>query len=571
MTVDSRPVRRRAGLRRALIFLLGAAAWTLLACYPNPAVLFRSLGRYRRLPVDPKLEQKMEWQLPDEPGSIEHFVDSLLVPTTDWRLYRVPWCVPLPQEAVDLLHGDCEAKTLVLASLLAGKELPYEIRASFTHIWVDYPGRRERPGESREIAYLEGEEGRLGLRWPTRVEWRQTLAAQRQQLWGAMPLARKGLWLVGLLWVGLASALLGGPPPAGEVLSRWRPRRLAFLRRAVWFSLMVFALMAVAPGLWRSGPPARWTLIDLKEVLALSLVAGAFFAWLRSLRSRTAVSPGEDGSSLVVRASLGCWRRRRVLEAPDIAHIELESSPGGERPWAVSASLRTGERVTLARYGNEVAARKALRQVGLAVSRHIVVRAEGYEERTLAEEIGLSLRARALRRPRAHTQPKPPACDLHIESADGRWAMAYPPPKPYDGSVLLAIALFPAGLLLLATWLAARFTGSLLIWLGWMLAASLLSLTVYLALVLRGEIVARLARVRIEIGGGELKFYGPGGGMESLALEDISSVELSRVGETLTLSVVSPERVVHLRDLCLPEHREWVKSAVEHAILHAGE
>ena len=156
-------------------------------------------------------------------------------------------------------------------------------------------------------------------------------------------------------------------------------------------------------------------------------------------------------------------------------------------------------------------------------------------------------------------------------SADGLWGIGYPPPKVRDSLVLLVIALFPAGLLLLATWMAMRFAGSLLIWLGWILAASLLSLTVYLALVLRGEIVARLARVRVEIGGGELRFHNPEGGVESLPLADIGSVELSRVGETLTLSVVSPERVVHLRDLCSPEYREWVRGTIEHAIIQAGE
>jgi len=39
----------------------------------------------------------------------------------------------------------------------------------------------------------------------------------------------------------------------------------------------------------------------------------------------------------------------------------------------------------------------------------------------------------------------------------------------------------------------------------------------------------------------------------------------------VTLSVVSPERVVHLRDLCSPEHREWARGTIEHAILQAGE
>ena len=41
--------RPRRGL---LVFLLGAVGWAFLVCYPNPAVFFRNLAHYRRLPLD---------------------------------------------------------------------------------------------------------------------------------------------------------------------------------------------------------------------------------------------------------------------------------------------------------------------------------------------------------------------------------------------------------------------------------------------------------------------------------------------------------------------------------------
>ena len=53
---QGRPAPQGNGLRRALRLgrsstpaLLVALAWALLACYPNPAIFFRNLARYRRL------------------------------------------------------------------------------------------------------------------------------------------------------------------------------------------------------------------------------------------------------------------------------------------------------------------------------------------------------------------------------------------------------------------------------------------------------------------------------------------------------------------------------------------
>ena len=133
----------------------------------------------------------MKWHLSPSPRELELFTQSLLTPTGDWALYRVPWYVPTPMEAVRAERGDCEATAVVLASLLAGKGIPYRIRASFTHIWVDYAGRPGSKGETPDLAYLEGEQGRWRLHWPRQVRWREVLSAQKEQLWDAMPPARR--------------------------------------------------------------------------------------------------------------------------------------------------------------------------------------------------------------------------------------------------------------------------------------------------------------------------------------------------------------------------------------------
>ncbi|UCC67439.1 MAG: hypothetical protein JSV79_09925 [Armatimonadota bacterium] len=559
--------RRR---RRVLLFVLAAAAWTLLSCYPNPWVLVQNLARYRRLPIDPRIEGKMGWQLLPDPGQIELFVDSLLVPTADWPLYRVPWYVPTAAEAARASHGDCEAKAVLLASLLAGKELPYEIRASFSHIWVDYPGRRARPGEAKNLAYLQGEPGRLRARWPAEVPWREVLAVQREQLWEAMPLGRKALWLLGLLWVGLGAALLAPAPAHGELTSRWRPRAIDYLRRCFWLAWLVFFLTALAANLWPDAGRARWKVVDLREVLAVSAVGGALVAWLTALRRRRGVTAEQGGSRLALCSSLGWRKRSRTLETASIAHLELRASAGGLRPWTIAAVLRNGERVALLDYGCEVEARAALRNLGRGLGRPLVVRADGSETWTMADEIGLALRERAARRPPSPAPERPGGCALEVEESDGTWTIRLPAPGRRPSIGLLAFAVAPVVLVALATLGVLRFPGSFIVWAGWIAAIALVSLVTYVAIMLRVELIAYLARVRLEIGEGVLRYHTSEKKVEAVALEQIETIELARQGEVLSLAVVSPERVLHIRGLGAAEHREWVRKAIEYAIANAS-
>ena len=562
--------RHRPSLRRLLLFLLGALVWSFLSCYPNPTVFSRNLSRYRHPPIDPNLEQRMQWDLPAQPATIELFVDSLLVATPDWRLYRVPWYVPTPAEAVVVLHGDCEAKAFVFASLLEGKGLAYEMRASFNHIWIDYPGREPRPGESQELAYLQGTPDRLRLRWPSQVPWRDFLSAQQAQLWQAMPLARKALWLTGILWLGLAVLLLRGRLPEGQLLSQWRAPTSHYLLRAAWTSVLLLGLIVVASALRPSSLPVRWTLPDVREVFILCAVAGGFIAWLTLLHWRTATTVRDDASGVTVFSSLGPWQRQEHIATPVISHLELEASPGGLRPWIVAAALRTGERLPLLRHRDELSARSHLRTLGLALNLPLLVSCFGAESRTSPEEIHRSLQQRAARRPAPEPLPRPRSCDLEIEEAEGRWSLHYPLADRKIGCTLLGCGSLPALLALLSTGVVLRYPRVILLWFWWIVAISALGLTIYFAFVFGAELISRLTGARVEIADGKFRFHRPDRKVEEIDLEHIESVELARIGETPTIAIVSPDRVIHLRGLCLREHRSWVRQIIEEAIVKAA-
>lgn len=566
--------KRRTLRRRLLLFLAAAVVWTFLACYPNPAVFVRNLARYGDLPINPQLEEQMGWELPAEPVTIELFVDSLLVPTSDWRLYRVPWYVPRPVEAAAALHGDCEAKALVLASLLEGKGLPYELRASFNHIWVDYPGRPERPGEQAELAYLEGEPGKLRLHWPSRVEMRRFLRAQWEQLWVEMPLARKGILALGLVWAALAALLIGGALE-GEFVSRWRPSPLVVHARGIWVSIGI--LIAVVLPYLRGGGAGlmRPTIFDLREVLALSLVAGGFLAWLSVLKPRLAASVEPEtragAGRLRVESRLGLRRRAAEFEAGRLSHLELRASSGGLGPWTVFAGLRTGRLVPILRYREEQAARKALRELGRALDKPLLVKGRDESYRTMPDEIGLDVKRRAERRPRGSAAERSANCPLVAEREEGVWWLGYPRPEEDAVRMLLALVAACVGVAIVCTGLVFFFPHAVGVWAAWLAGAALLGMAVYAALVLREDVLAWLGRARIEVGDGEVRVNQTEEPGEAVRAEDVLSVETHWRREAPSLAVVTEDRVLHLRLACGREHLKWAREAVERAVIEEQE
>lgn len=556
------PRRVRA---RVVLLLVFVAAWTLFAMYPDPAVLVRNFARYRDLPIDPQLEQRKHWELPRDPGTIELFVDSLLLSRPDWPLFRVPWYVPTAAEAADMTHGDCEARALVLASLLEGKGIPYEIRASFSHIWVDYEGRVARPGESGELAYLRGEPGALSMRWPESVDWRSFLAAQRGQLWDAMPLARKAIWILGLIWVGLGAALVGGEPPRGDLLSQWRVRPSAYASKSLWLGVLFFTLIVVIYALWPDVRGAAWTAADLAEVTALSLLAGAFAAWLIGIRPRLAVRFG-DGGQMQRAWSQGMLRGSSSIERSQIAQFELAASGLGFGGWTISATLGSGEQLTLLRYRSEIAARAAIRQLATQASRPMVVRAQDRDYWTAADEVGLALRDRFAARPKAESPPPPEDLHLAVEESAYGWSIGYPCCEARAVRSLLVMAGLACGVGILGAALVGLFSAGIIAWVVWCASVVFLGMTVYAAIFLRDEILAWLGGSRVEVSGAEVRFRRADGRVETVAAASLESVELSQQGHCPTIALVAPERVIHVRLYCHPKHRDWVRAAIERAI-----
>jgi hypothetical protein len=110
---------------------------------------------------------------------------------------------------------------LVLASILKAKGIPYQVEASFDHIWVAYAGKPANLLEDQELAILQ--DGKLEL--PERWDWRQSYLIEKDYFWDAMPLGRKLLLFGGLLLILLWGRVVGGVRAVG----RFVPGRRSFI------------------------------------------------------------------------------------------------------------------------------------------------------------------------------------------------------------------------------------------------------------------------------------------------------------------------------------------------------
>ena len=210
-----------AALRR-LTFLAVYALWTLLVLYPNPALLARSIAHARDIRIDPAAVQSWAAALPDDPAAIEHQVLGLYVPyAVPWQTHGVPWYFPTTAEVVAQGRGDCQGRMLAFASILEAKGIPYTLRASLDHIWVEYARKEPNGLENGAIAIMDDGQ----LRVPERWDWRETVRIEREYFWDPMPAGRKLL-----LFGGLAG--IAGRSRIARLLGWFRPRR-ARLRPAL--------------------------------------------------------------------------------------------------------------------------------------------------------------------------------------------------------------------------------------------------------------------------------------------------------------------------------------------------
>ena len=195
---ERRALHRRPLLRRLLAFAL-VVLWSGLVLYPNPAPLVKSFQRSFNPPIDPAAVSGIAAALPDDPAAVEAFSESFLTYRTAWELYGQFWYFPSVQEVVGHRAGDCQAEDLLTASILAAKGIPFTLRYSLTHAWVDYEGKGINELEDPALAVVSdagaGWLGSLPSKWPLR----ETLDQLTAYHWTPMPWPRKVLLGMGLL------------------------------------------------------------------------------------------------------------------------------------------------------------------------------------------------------------------------------------------------------------------------------------------------------------------------------------------------------------------------------------
>jgi hypothetical protein len=217
------PPRKRRGhpvLKRVLV-LLAVILWVGAVMYPNPAKLVVSLERLRNPPTDAQAATAFAQGLPDDYKAIENFALDYVQYRTSWALYGSPWYYPTLKEVISQRAGDCEGRALLFASILEAKKLPYTMRYSFDHVWVDYPGKNgqgiEDPGTSFVSTSGNGWWGRL----PHIPLW-STIKVRVGYHWTPMPVDRKTLFLLGVFGIPLVAERRG----LYRLATKLVPRRL---------------------------------------------------------------------------------------------------------------------------------------------------------------------------------------------------------------------------------------------------------------------------------------------------------------------------------------------------------
>jgi hypothetical protein len=179
--------RKRLRLFGFLFLLLSC----LFVLYPNPLLLPITVYRVFNPPIDPSLAgvvylaKVTEEKTPEE---IEGFIKKIFPYRFDWQVYNMPWYFPTAEEALESRMGDCKTVLVVFASVLEFQERDYSIAASPTHVWVNYPGKKESGNENQRVAMIStGTEEKTSLKAPRQVNWQNSSRSFWRGFWEYMP------------------------------------------------------------------------------------------------------------------------------------------------------------------------------------------------------------------------------------------------------------------------------------------------------------------------------------------------------------------------------------------------
>ncbi len=197
--------------RLTRVVLAGALAltWAVVVLYRDPRRLIDSLRRLMNPPVDAQAAAEVAAAVPDDYEAIERFVSDYVPHKSAWAVYGLPWYFPTVAQVLSDRAGDCQARAVLMASILAAKQMPYTMRYSLDHVWVEYPGKKATKLEDPDTSFVSDEGKGWSAKLPRRIPLREILRARVAHHWTPMPRRTKVLLLAGAaLAVGAGARLL---------------------------------------------------------------------------------------------------------------------------------------------------------------------------------------------------------------------------------------------------------------------------------------------------------------------------------------------------------------------------
>lgn len=204
--------------------MLAILLWIGAVVYPDPRPFVSSLGRLKQPPIDVAAVEGLAASLPDDYKTIEDFTLNHVPFATAWEVYGLPWYFPTVADVVREKAGDCQARAILLGSILQAKGMPYTMHYSFDHVWVDYPGKAYGALEDPSTAFISDTGGGWLGSLPTNVPLGSIIRERVAYHWTPMPLHTKITLVLGvILIVGWGERRL---------LSRIKDAAMACVRRS---------------------------------------------------------------------------------------------------------------------------------------------------------------------------------------------------------------------------------------------------------------------------------------------------------------------------------------------------
>jgi hypothetical protein len=175
--------------------------WIGAVVYPDPRPFVTSIARLRNPPVDASAVSGIAGTLPNDYKAVEDFALDYVSYTPAWTVYGLPWYFPTVEEVVRDHAGDCQARAMLAASIFAAKGMPYTLRYSFDHVWVDYPGKNAGAMEDPATSFVADDGKGWLAKLPSRIPLGTIIKVRVAYHWTPMPLLQKIVIVLGTVLI----------------------------------------------------------------------------------------------------------------------------------------------------------------------------------------------------------------------------------------------------------------------------------------------------------------------------------------------------------------------------------